>query len=364
VEIVSRDRSSEYAAAIRKGAPQALQVADRWHVGKNLADSVETLLARCRAEIRRGLHVQATPEQQPEDTEPVPEEEWRPPRSRSVEQARVARRAQKQDRYVQVVELHQQGDKAADIASRVGIGERTVHRWKSFGSFPEARRRRRRPSLIDPYEHYVLMWWQAGNRNGSQLYRELTSRGYKGSSKAMYNYLTTLRAPQSRSSKSPPSKQRERKSVLSPPAPLENLSAQRATWLFVRQPDELDQTQQAELALIRQASPSAETAYGLAQAFMQMVREQTGEQLDTWLGEAEASHLPELESFAKGIQQDKAAVFAGLTLPYNNGPVEGHVNRLKLIKRSMYGRAKLPLLRARVLHVAQKEPSRAAILAG
>jgi transposase len=134
--------------------------------------------------------------------------------------------------------------------------------------------------------------------------------------------------------------------------------------LFVYQPDDLDETQQKELALIRQASPSAETAYGLAQAFMQMIREQTGQQLDTWLGEVEASHLPELESFAKGIQQDKAAVVAGLTLPWSNGPTEGHVNRLKLIKRSMYGRAKLPLLRARVLHVVEKEPSRAAILAG
>jgi transposase len=135
-------------------------------------------------------------------------------------------------------------------------------------------------------------------------------------------------------------------------------------FLFVRQPDELDERQQKELALIRQASPSVEAAYGLAQAFMQVVWEQTGQQLDAWLSAVEASHLPELESFAKGIQQDKAAVLAGLTLPYSTGPVEGHVNRLKLIKRSMYGRAKLPLLRARVLHVAQREPSCATILAG
>jgi transposase len=124
---------------------------------------------------------------------------------------------------------------------------------------------------------------------------------------------------------------------------LENFSAQRATWLFVCQPEELDERQQAELALIRQASPRAETAYHLAQAFMQMIREQTGEKLDTWLREAEASHLPELEAFARGIHHDKAAVQAGLTLPWSTGPVEGHVNRLKLIKRSMYGRAKLPL---------------------
>jgi transposase len=85
---------------------------------------------------------------------------------------------------------------------------------------------------------------------------------------------------------------------------------------------------------------------------MQMIREQTGHQLDAWLGEVEASHLPELESIARGIQQDKAAVLAGLTLPYSNGPVEGHVNRLKLMKRSMYGRAKLHLLRQRVLKSA------------
>lgn len=83
-----------------------------------------------------------------------------------------------------------------------------------------------------------------------------------------------------------------------------------------------------------------------------MLREQTGDQLETWLSEVEASHLPELESFARGIQQDKAAVLAGLTLPWSQGLLEGHVNRLKLLKRSMYGRAKLSLLRARILQVA------------
>ena len=365
VEIVSRDRSSEYAAAIKKGAPQAIEVADRWHLGKNLAESVKTLLARCRAEIRRAWHVQALPEQEREETEPVLEEEKRPARSRGEEQARLARRAQKLDRYEQVLELRDQGLPAADIGSRIGISGRTAQRWLAHGAFPEARRRRRRPSLIDPYERYVLQWWQAGNRNGLQLYRELTAQGYRGSSKAMYRYLERLRTPQRHAlGSSSPSKRQRRKSVLASPAPLENFSAQRATWLFMCHPEKLDETQQAELALIRQASPNAEAAYRLAQAFMQMIRERTGHQLDAWLGEAEASRLPEFKSFAKGIQQDKAAVLAGLTLPWSQGPLEGHVNRLKLLKRSMYGRAKLPLLRVRVLHVAEKEPSRAALLAG
>ena len=126
-------------------------------------------------------------------------------------------------------------------------------------------------------------------------------------------------------------------------------------FLFVHQADKLDETQQKELALIRAASPSAEAAYRLAQAFVQMVREHTGQQLEIWLSLVEESALPELKSFAKGIRQDKAAVLAGLTLVYSNGPLEGHVNRLKLIKRSMYGRAKLRLLRQRVLRTSPKK---------
>jgi transposase len=166
VEIVSRDRSSEYAAAIKKGAPQATEVADRWHLGKNLAESLQTLLARCRAEIRRGLHVQVIAEQEQAETQPVLEEEKHLARSPREEQARLARRAQKQDRYEQVLELRDQGLSAADIGSRIGMSGRTVQRWLAHGSFPEARQRRRRPSLIDPYERYVLQWWQEGNRNG------------------------------------------------------------------------------------------------------------------------------------------------------------------------------------------------------
>jgi transposase len=348
VQIVSRDRSSEYAAAIKKGAPQATQVADRWHIGKNLAESVEMLLARCRAEIRRGLYTQSMPEHKRAGAQALLEIEPRPARSRREEQARLARRAQKLDRYQQVLELREQGLTTAAIGSQIGISGRTVQRWLAHSSFPEARRRRRRPSFIDPYERYVLQWWHEGNRHGLQLYRDLRAQGYTGSSKAIYRYLERLRTPQR---PVPLSKPHKRKRVLASPAPLQNFSAQRATWLFVCQPEKLDEAQRQELALIRQASPNAEVAYRLAQAFMQMIREQTGHQLESWLGEAEASHLPEFQSLAQGIRHDQAAVLAGLTLPWSNGPLEGHVNRLKLLKRSMYGRAKLPLLRARVLHV-------------
>src|SRR5260370_32245969 len=107
----------------------------------------------------------------------------------------------------------------------------------------------------------------------------------------MYNYLAILRTPQVRSSRLSPSKPQKGKSIPLSPAPLENFSAQRATWMFLCQPDKLDETQQEELTLIKQASSSAETAYCLAQAFMQMIRERAGHQLDTWLIWAESSHF-------------------------------------------------------------------------
>lgn len=121
------------------------------------------------------------------------------------------------------------------------------------------------------------------------------------------------------------------------------------TWLLVKEPSELDEQEQEDLALLKQSSGTAERAYQLVQAFGRMVRERQGEQLENWLQAVEQSDLPELQTFTAGIQRDRDAVLAGLTLPYNNGLLEGHINRLKLIKRSMYGRGKFDLLRLRVL---------------
>src|SRR2546430_12139468 len=105
-------------------------------------------------------------------------------------------------------------------------------------------------------------------------------------------------------------------------------------------------------------SPHLETTYQLVEMFLHMVRERTGEQLDAWLAAAKASHLEAFESFVTGVLQDKDAVLAGLTLPWSNGPLEGNVNRLKLIKRSMYGRAEFDLLKLRVLYQSKKNRDR------
>ncbi|HEY6406657.1 MAG TPA: transposase [Ktedonobacteraceae bacterium] len=142
------------------------------------------------------------------------------------------------------------------------------------------------------------------------------------------------------------------------PHPLLALSVQQATWLFFRKPEDLKKEELERLQQVRQASPHLETTYQLVETFLHMVRERTGEQLDVWLAAVEASHLEAFESFVTGVRQDKNAVFAGLTLPWSNGPLEGNVNRLKLIKRSMYGRAEIDLLKLRVLHRSKASQDR------
>ena len=144
------------------------------------------------------------------------------------------------------------------------------------------------------------------------------------------------------------------KQPATPPNPLLTLSVQQATWLFFRKADELKQEERERLRQLRQASPQIETAYQLVEQFLRMVRERSGEHLAAWLTEVGASQLQAFDSFVTGVQQDQDAVLAGLTLPWSTGPVEGQVNRLKLMKRSMYGRANFDLLKRRVLHHRKK----------
>ncbi len=349
IALVSRDRGEDYAAAARKGAPQARQVADRFHLAQNLTDIVEEILARCRAEIRKHRSQQLPPAQPQHEGGDAEQAPTLPDRHAAPDphagSAHLARHAERSDRYQQLVELRAQGLTHQEIARRLGMGERSVRYWLTRGipyGKPELRRKRRRG--FDPYAAYVTERWNQGCRNGQELWRELQTQGYKGGSRSVYRFLATLREGPA------PSRGKAKRAQAVPESPVEHLTAQEAVWLFVRALSDLSKKEQEELVAIRQASPTADTVYGLAQDFMHMLRHREGERLDVWLGQVRASHIPELQRFVRSIQRDKAAVVAGLTLPYSNGVVEGKVNKLKLIKRMMFGRAGFPLLRQRVLH--------------
>lgn len=352
IDVVSRDGSSEYASAIRKGAPQARQVSDRWHLVKSLTECVSVQLAQSLMEIRRAE--QTTARSGKQETRQASEER-RPAQTRAVQHAQLARQAERMARYEHIVALQKQGVKSAEIALQLGVTPRTIQRWIADENIPYSRPRRQRARLIDPYKTYLLKRWHQGCHKGAQLERELRTKGYKGSQHGIYRYLETLKT-----STIAPSKYKslsKRASSIQPNALLA-LSASQTTWLFFRKEEDLKAEEQETLQQLRQASPHLETAYQLVKAFLSMVRERTGEQLDAWLEAVQASHLEAFQTFVTGVQRDKDAVLAGLTLPWSNGPLEGYVNRLKLIKRSMYGRAEFDLLKRRVLHRSKRNQER------
>src|SRR5713101_4337460 len=130
-----------------------------------------------------------------------------------------------------------------------------------------------------------------------------------------------------------------------PPAP-PALTARQMAYSLLRRPA------QRQLTQVQPADPLLATLVSHTETFAQMARERAADRLDSWVERVLASPWRELKRFAQGLRQDYAAVKAALTLRYSNGPTEGHVNRLKLFKRQMYGRAKLDLLRQRVLYAA------------
>ena len=235
VTIVSRDGSSEYASAIKKGAPQARQVSDRWHLVKNLAAGVSALLAQSLGKLRRAEQAAANiPEEEQHSREPHSH-----PRTRAEKRTQQARQAERMARSEQIMALQKQGLKSADIATQVGMPERSVREWLSRGDIPYSGPRQERARLIDAYKTSLLSRWHQGYRNGPQLERELKAKGYRGSPRARYRSLQTLDpsgfSARKRSSASVP---RQTASSMQP-NPLLTLSAQQATWLFFRRPEDL-----------------------------------------------------------------------------------------------------------------------------
>jgi transposase len=177
---------------------------------------------------------------------------------------------------------------------------------------------------------------RAGEKNGQTLWQEIQKQGYTGSARSVYAHLATLKQAEVRASANP-----QRVLKYTPNA---------AVWLFVRDPKSLDEVEQGVLAAFCQLSTALKKAYDLVQDFLSMVHKREGYRLDAWLEQVATSDLCELQSFANGVERDKAAVQAGSTWWINNGVVEGSVTKVKLIKRQMYGRAGFALLRQRVLH--------------
>jgi len=330
-EVISRDRAGAYAEAARLGAPHAVQVADRFHLLRNLREALEHVLARHTAVIEEAFRQSPRASVAPPPPSPPPS-----PASTRYQQLSRERRQRRFERYQQVIALRQRGLAQRAIAIQLGMERKTVRHWLRAGQFPERQITPRRSS-VDRWLSYLEQRWAEGCHNRSQLWRELRAQGADfaaGTLRRWFRVRLGVRGRPSQIAHSPPQKR---------PSPRQTSALLLG---LVRNPCPAQQSFAQTLCAL---SPEIATTAELAQQFHRMMRERDA---TAWLSWRKTAHKSPLHHFAAQLQRDEAAVRAALTLPWSTGPVEGHIHRLKLIKRQMYGRAKLDLLRIRVLHAA------------
>ena len=326
-EVICRDRAGAYAEGARSGAPAAVQVADRWHLWHNLAGHAETEAAR-----HRGCLAGPPPEPQPAAAPPALRQAAAAAASRRARESRLGSRALA--RYAQVQDLRAQGQGIAQAAATLGLDPATVRRfWQPAAEQGLlATARGRRPSLLDGHKPYLDQRWAEGATSARQLHREITARGYAGGYGLVRAYLEAFRPLTP--------------SAPAPPAPPKTRDITR--WL-TSHPDSLDDQDKDQLAQARARCPHLDALAGHVTEFAKILTSRHGHRLDDWITAAGTSDLPALHSFTYGLRLDRDAVRNGLTLAWSSGPVEGNINRLKMLKRQMYGRAGFTLLRHRVL---------------
>ena len=336
IKVICRDRAGAYADGARQGAPDAVQVADRWHIYHNLCEHVDKAAARHRSCLE-----EPAPEEPGETAAPeVPEvadlqQAAIDAAARRVEESALAVRTRQ--RYDLVQGLKAKGKGIKPIMRETGLAKDTVRRFYYAETAGEllAKVKDGRPSILDVHKPYLHQRWNDGVTNVIQLHAELKERGYKGSYGTIRDYVLPFRE----AGAAPPA-------VPGPPK-----ARDLARWITA-DPANLDDEEKAELAKARERCPDLDALAGHVTEFAKILTGLHGDRLDDWITAVEADDQPDLHSFVRGIKRDHDAVLNGLTMPWSSGVVEGNVNRVKMLKRQTYGRASFPLLRKRVLLVS------------
>lgn len=332
VEVISRDRSSTYAGGINAGAPQAIQVADRWHLLRNVRDALMRLLDRHHRDLRGAARAANDQRQPASPAVPLQAEE-----STNASPASSDARDRKLAGYQRVLELDQQGVSGRTIARMLGLHRETVQRYLHADTFPE-RANRHYTRKTDSVRDFLQRRWREGFHNAAQLTRELQAGSTKISYCSVRRTVARWQLPGD-----PP--------TVAASAAAYQPSTRRVSWLLLQEDPDLEPEDRPLVEALLARSPEIKTAADLGREFREIIRQRQSDRLEDWAGRAQQAGVPrELTSFARGLKADWGAVQAALTMHWSNGQVEGQVNRLKTIKRQMYGRAGFDLLRQRVLH--------------
>jgi transposase len=343
-EIITRDRSTTYAEGIGHGAPSAIQITDRWHLLKNLTEAVERMLNNRQPQVREAAAI-VIKSQTSLASAVINAGPTTMLSSRTGRESRRSRE-RRYARYCEVTSLREQGLAMRKIARALKMSRMTVRRYLEADGFLERAPSRTRRSQLEKYQPYIHQRFAAGCDNATQLWREVVAQGYRGKAAMVRRYVRRLRVRiQGLGVK-------QQLEIQGTAVKFKSPSGRRAAWWLIQAAGDLMPEERLFVEQFIGLCPEAARIQQLAQSFSQMVREQEASKFDHWLEAARQSEITEFQSFAEGLNKDREAVTAALRYTWSNGQVEGQINRLKMVKRQMYGRAKLDLLRARVLHAA------------
>jgi len=339
VAIISRDRSEQYATGATAGASHAVQVADRWHLLRNWAEVAKRVLKHHQAALRHVQLVTPLSDNMTAATLLPPKSVNR--RRKYAEARRAQAQRERAERWTTIRDLHAKGAALTDIARALRLNYKTVRKYARAAECPQMNPYPPRQRLLAPYEPYLRARWTEGCRNGVQLFREIKAHGFTGSRVLVSIFVAQLRRDEGLSSPWLPKLARQ-----------QPLTPRDAVNLILQRPQERSTEEHLALDQMRTLHADIDLLVGLSERYAQMICNRQHDIFDAWMTDAQASQLAEVRQFARNVRNDEGAVRAALTYDWSNGQVEGQVHRLKLIKRTMYGRANFDLLRQRVLHVA------------
>lgn len=350
VTTISRDRAPAYREGATAGAPHAEQIADRWHLLSNLTAAFEELLHRHASTIK--AHWQKAYGDDLLPTAPPPPAEIErvvPPTSREYVRSRTDQtkrqqwHAARKARYEKVQELKAEGLNIAQVARFLGVSYSGIRLLYGASEYPVVQRQAP-GSGVEEYGTYLRERWAAGCHNAQQLHRELVEQGYPGGRVTVWRYIYPWRQSGGivvNGSILPLSTSKPPKRKIP--------SARQSVWLLLKAKDKLKEEERQDCEQLLKIEP-VNQGLELVRRFRQFLSARKEGGLEEWSILAEATEGNPFKGFISGIRRDYEAVQKAFTSPWSNGQTEGQVNRLKFIKRQMFGRANFDLLRARVLN--------------
>lgn len=323
VEVVTRDRFTQFANGVHRASATIIHVADRWHLIKNLGDAVQKVIDRCYMKLKANRRQEYEADKDAKDQKPV------------ISLQAHAATGKLQKKFAEVKLMLAQGYNLSHISRTVKVERRTIRKWREYPILPAKRSPKQTNMFLyaDKVKELISLNPQIETK---EIWARIRELGYTASQTTAYEQIGRIRGKDWR-----PSMQKVPELFWIP---------SRTSRLLYTKRDKLSNREREIIDNLCSASEEIRRTDELVRFFKEMLESKAGHLLKTWINQAIGSGIKELKSFARGMLSDYSAVENGINLPWSNGPVEGQVNKLKLIKRQMYGRAGFELLRRRMIY--------------